>query len=109
MKLIIGGACQGKRAYAKEQYGENANIVVDFHLFILDLIKKGIDPVEYISGSLRDYSDKVIICDDIFCGIVPTDPLLRRWRESLGHVLGIITRESDEVVRVFCGIGVKLK
>jgi len=109
MKLIIGGAYQGKREYAKKTYGENARLVVDFHLFTLDLIKKGVEPVSHIHEHLAEYKDAIIICDDIFCGIVPTSPLERKWRESLGRTLALIAGESDEVVRVFAGLGMKLK
>jgi len=109
MKLVIGGANQGKREYAKERYGESENFIADFHLTVLDLVKRGVDPVEYISGRMAEYADKVIICDDIFCGIVPEDPLARKWRESLGRALAIIAKESDEVIRVFCGLGMKIK
>jgi adenosyl cobinamide kinase/adenosyl cobinamide phosphate guanylyltransferase len=109
MILIIGGAHQGKREYAKKNYIENENFVVDFHLFVLDLIKKGVEPVEYIRDRLQEYKNSVIICDDIFCGIVPVDPTERKWRESLGRALAVIAEESDEVVRVFCGLGMKLK
>jgi len=109
MKLIIGGAHQGKREYARKNYGENASLVADFHLFVLDLIKKGVEPVDYIEGHLQEYRDKIIICDDIFCGIVPASPIERKWRESLGRALAVIAGESDEVVRVFCGLGMKIK
>jgi len=109
MKLVIGGASQGKRAYAAEYYGDDFEIIADFHLLILELLKKGASPVEYMNEHLPEYEDKVIICDDIFCGVVPEDPLMRRWRESLGNVIAVIAKESDEVVRVFCGLGVRLK
>jgi len=108
MKLIIGGAYQGKRQYALKHYGDQI-IIADFHLKVLDWIKDDIDPVKHIQDKLSDYRNKVILCDDISCGVVPTDPLMRKWRESLGHTLALLTKESEEVVRVFCGIGTKLK
>ncbi len=108
MILIIGGAYQGKRQYALEHY-VGLEIVADFHLFILELIKKDVEPVAYVKEHLSDYADKVIICDDISCGVVPMDSLERKWRESLGHTLAFLAKESDEVVRVFCGIGTRLK
>lgn len=109
MKLVIGGAYQGKKEYAIEHYGNPENVIPDFHLFILELLKKDVGPVEYLTEHMSDYVDKVIICDDIFCGVVPADPLMRKWRESLGAVLAVITKECDEVVRVFCGLGMRLK
>lgn len=108
MKLIIGGAYQGKKKYAMENY-HGQPLLEEFHLMVLELVKSGIDPVEYVKGHLDEYRDMVILCDDISCGVVPVDPIERKWREELGRALGIITQNSDEVLRVFCGLGTKLK
>lgn len=108
MKLIIGGAFQGKEAYASEHFGEYTP-VKDFHKKVLELVKKGVDPSEYVTAHLEEYRNKVIISEDISCGVVPIDPLMRQWREALGRVLVIISWESDEVIRVFCGMGMKIK
>ena len=108
MKLIIGGAYQGKRQYALEHY-DGMELVVDFHLKVLGWLKEDIDPVSHLKDNLSDYQGKVIVCDDISCGVVPVDSLLRKWREAVGHTLTFLAKESDEVVRVFCGIGMRLK
>jgi adenosyl cobinamide kinase/adenosyl cobinamide phosphate guanylyltransferase len=108
MKLVIGGAHQGKRAYALEHY-VGMEIIDEFHLMVLEMIKNGVDPVLAVKSSLSVYANKVIICDDISCGVVPTDPIMRKWREELGRVLAILSRESDEVARLFCGIPTRLK
>lgn len=108
MKLIIGGAYQGKRQYAIENFG-GENIIADFHLTVLKLIKNGNDPLEYVKKNMQNYKDRVIICDDISCGVVPTDPLMRKWREAVGQVLAYIAKECEEVVRVFCGLGTRIK
>lgn len=108
MKLIIGGAYQGKKKYAMEYY-DGLPLLEEFHLMVLELVKSGIDPVEYVKSHLDEYRGMVILCDDISCGIVPVDPIERKWREELGRTLGVITQNSDEVVRVFCGLGTKLK
>lgn len=104
MKLVIGGAYQGKTEYARKHYA-GMEIATNFHLTILEMVKNGIDT----TLNLSEYANKVIICDDISCGVVPIDPIMRRWREELGRVLAILARESDEVVRLFCGIPTKLK
>lgn len=108
MKLIIGGAYQGKQQYAKEHYSDMC-LITDFHLQVLEWLKKEIDPVSYVKKNLGDYHDKVIITDDISCGVVPADPLMRNWREAMGHTLTLLSKESEEVVRVVCGIGMRLK
>jgi len=108
VKLIIGGAYQGKTEYAREQY-VGMDIVTEFHLKVLDMVKDGVDAVEKVKSSLPEYADKIIVCDDISCGVVPVDAVMRKWREELGRVLAILSRESDEVVRLFCGIPTRLK
>ncbi len=108
MKLIIGGAYQGKKQYAKEHFPQ-LDVVEDFHLIVLEQVKSGIDAVSHFKANISSYADKVIICDDISCGVVPIDFTMRKWREDLGHTLAVVSKESDEVVRVFCGIGTRLK
>jgi adenosyl cobinamide kinase/adenosyl cobinamide phosphate guanylyltransferase len=52
---------------------------------------------------------KIIICNDISCGVVPIDSEIRLWRESVGRILTILSKHADEVVRLFCGLGTKIK
>lgn len=108
MKLIIGGAYQGKKDYAATHYPQEP-VILDFHKVVLDWIRSGENPPQYFAAHLSEYQDKILICDDISCGIVPIEPLMRRWREDLGRVLVQVAKESDEVVRVFCGLGTKIK
>ena len=108
MKMIMGGAYQGKGQYAAEHYG-GMEPVRDFHALVLEWLKNGVDPMAYMEEHLEEYKDRVIVCDDIFCGVVPADPLERKWRESLGQLLARLTKDCDEVVRVFCGLGTRLK
>ena len=46
---------------------------------------------------------------EIGCGIVPTDPLEREWRQMTGRALSRIAGQSDQVTRVICGIGQRIK
>lgn len=119
MELIVGGAYQGKLDYAIETFGlddEDIYICADncepdfsvrcighLELYILYCVRKGKAP------EFKFRKDAVIICDDIFCGVVPTDKVERAWREETGRALGRITRASEHVTRVFCGLPQKLK
>ena len=124
MILVIGGAYQGKLDYAMEKYpGKSifqceidnplldltADVINSLHLLVLAQIRDGKDPPEYLLGLLPQLKDKTLICDDISCGVVPIDPEMRRWRESVGRCLALLSKNADEVVRVFCGIGSRLK
>ncbi len=108
MKLIIGGAFQGKTKYAREAFPDMAKIEA-FHELIKEQLEEGVDAIHLLKKNLEDYKNKVVICDDISCGVVPMDPKLRKWRETVGQALVILAGESDEVIRVFCGIGTRLK
>ncbi len=127
MTIIIGGAYQGKTAYATEQYGLSADDIfpcenethIDFskrcingfHLLVLAQLQAGIDPVGYIRDQLNTLNteDRIIIIDDISCGVVPMDPLMRLWREALGYTLAVLTRDASRVQRIFCGLANELK
>lgn len=50
--------------------------------YVLACIRAGIDPMEQLKE--QDLSDKVIICMDIFCGVVPIDATMRLWRHTRG-------------------------
>ena len=62
---------------------------------------------------LFDFIDKnqnlIIISDEIGNGIVPIDPFEREYREKTGRILIQLASKADEVVRVICGIGQKIK
>jgi len=124
MVLIFGGAYQGKLEYALAHYGNlsiyqcsgsspsadlSNDIVNSFHLLILAQIRAGVDTIPFIENNLQAFSSKIIISDDISCGIVPLSQETRHWRETTGRSLAFISRHADEVIRVFCGIGTRIK
>ena len=122
MKLIIGGAYQGKRAFAMEKLGIPETQIftcedtyIDFSKpcidrledYVLACVRAGIDPMEQLKG--QDLSDKVIICMDIFCGVVPIDETVRAWREQCGRTLTQVASRSRTVTRLFCGLDKRIK
>lgn len=125
MKLIIGGAYQGKLDYAREQSPPGASVArgtlsdpeIDFsgdiidslHRTVLAQLRNNMDPLAYMKEHLAQLAAKTVVCDDISCGVVPVDPEMRRWREAIGRVLVFLSQNADEVVRLFCGLPTKLK
>ena len=124
MILIYGGAFQGKTQYAMRNYLlENQDIyfcednTIDFskkainglHIFILKALMSGQDPEQYISDNLEKFKDKIILVDDISCGVVPLTPLERKWRESTGKCIRLLASECESVIRIFCGFAQFLK
>jgi len=120
MELVIGGAYQGKLDYAKKTYGlaegdifccgegstsvdRSRKCVCHLEFYVLSCIYAGIRP------DLEFRKDAVLICDDISCGVVPTDTTLRAWREETGRTLGALARQAEHVTRIFCGLPQKLK
>jgi len=126
MVLIIGGAYQGKLDYAREHFPgapviqcgegltdlnlpENSRIINAFHLFVLAQVRAGRDTPAYLEQHMETLRNKIIVCDDISCGVVPISPELRQWRESVGRSMGLLSRNAESVIRLFCGIASKIK
>lgn len=129
MKLVIGGYAQGKLGYAMERYGVEACqvwngrlpgeggpgasgqtvIINHVHELVKASLLKGGCPEEEIRAFVRRCPDCVMICDEIGNGIVPVEALEREYRERTGRILVELAKEAQEVVRVICGIGQKIK
>lgn len=120
--LIVGGACQGKREYAKNAYGlketeilpwneerEAASCIADLHLRVRACLEKGLTQQEVLEKLLPFCQGKIVLCDDIFCGVVPLDALERQWREVTGRLLCRLAQEADSVIRMQCGLPQAIK
>ena len=127
MKLIIGGYAQGKLDYVLSKYHLRENVVWDsvlpnnatiqdkpvivnhFHQWVKQRILDGGCPEEEMISFLDDYENCIIICDEIGNGIVPIDKFEREYRERVGRILIELAKRAEEVERVLCGIGQKIK
>ena len=132
MKLVIGGRAQGKLNYVlqhmtDENYqiydgvfpdeGELFNltkknewlIVNRFHKWVNKELKENRNPEEELEAFLKKGVRFVVISDEIGNGIVPVDAFEREYRERTGRMLIKLAEQADEVVRVLCGIGQKIK
>ena len=126
MVLIFGGAYQGKQDYALETYGLSAKdvyqcdlesmvinfdkkVIANLERFILACIKEEVSAKECLEDNIEKLRDKIIICDDISQGVVPVDKTERAWREMTGRTMTYLGQEADEVIRVFCGLGTRVK
>ena len=122
--LIIGGACQGKRAYAtetfslapeeilpadSEQITESIRCIDALHLRVKTLIETEDNPKEAFDRLAMLCREKIVICDDILCGIVPLEPAMREWREYTGRLLCLLAKQADCVIRMQCGIAQIIK
>ena len=124
MVLIIGGAYQGKLDFAKTAFTLSEDDIftcssseIDFSKrcinkieeFTLACIRCGTDPSEYFKAHKDDWKDSILICEDIFCGVVPMGAEMRAWRQATGRLCQYLSREAAQVSRIFCGLEQRLK
>ena len=100
MILVVGGKYQGKHDFASKTF--TGREIVEFE----DVFRrwKGLgEESSLLSG------DMVLIADENSSGIVPADPVEFNYRERYNTLLLKAAARADEVYRVFCGIGMKIR
>lgn len=124
MNLIIGGAYQGKRDFAKSVFSLKETDIftcsgpeIDFSLpcidrleeFTLACVQADVDPIAYFQDREGQWAHCTLICQDIFCGVVPMEAELRKWRNVTGQLCQYLTKHAARVSRIFCGLEQRLK
>lgn len=116
MKLIIGGAYQGKLTWAVETFRLAPEDLWDLAQGDPVPGKKCYYHLEALTRRCKDwerylplFADAVVIGREIGSGVVPLDPVDRAWRERHGTALRCLAREADQVTRIFCGLPEVLK
>ncbi len=118
MRLITGGAYQGKTEFAVSEFGisdikdgEKCDIsevftvkcIKNYHILIRRLMDENIDPVEFTVKLCSYNKDITVIMNEVGCGIIPVEKSERLWREMCGRCGCIIAENSYSVARVICG------
>lgn len=121
MVLIIGGAYQGKVAFAKQTFSLAQEDIfscevgaeIDFSKKCIDKIenftRSCADPIAYFEAHRAQWQNSILILQDIFCGVVPMGEENREWRQSTGRLAQYLSREAEQVSRIFCGLEQRLK
>ena len=120
MDFIIGGAYQGKLSFAKESFGITEEEIHTCSAGEIDFSKRCIyaveeftwghpDPVGYFREHREAWQDCILILRDVFCGVVPMDAETRLWRQKTGRLAQYLSKEAQQVSRVFCGLEQRLK
>ncbi len=124
MILITGGAYQGKLEYAKKEFALRDDDVytcngidIDFSKRCIDkleefcwaCVRQGIEPKTYFQAHRDKWINHILICQDIFCGVVPMDADQREWRQAAGRLCQYLAGEAGQVSRIFCGLEQRLK
>ena len=84
-------------------------ILINLQAGIRRFIETGSLPLPFFEENLPRLREKVLIGDEIGCGIVPLDPLEREWRDQTGFVYQFLARESEIVDRIWAGLPVRMK
>ena len=124
MKMIIGGAYQGKEAFARASFPEltwtdgreasledlfRAEGILNFQDFIRREVSEGREVSGLAEQLISRNPEAVIVCQEVGYGVVPMDRLDREYREAVGRVCTVLASFSTQVTRVICGIGTVIK
>lgn len=124
MEMIIGGAFQGKSAYAKEHFPDvvwisggaaeeeellHADGILGFHEYIRKEMKEGREVSTLAAKLIQENPEVILVSDEVGYGVVPIDAFDRAYREAVGRVCTELAAHSSRVVRVVCGIGTVIK
>lgn len=108
MILIVGGLGAGKRNFVRTQLGYEPEQMTcrpeEDRPVLYDL--QELDPLPTEEALL---GREVVICNEVGCGVVPMDREDRRRREEVGMLCCRLAAQAQQVYRVTCGIGMRLK
>lgn len=129
MRFIIGGAFQGKLEFAcrllgrdqieRASYADGAEdsfeealkrpVIYRFHQYVRRLLEEEQSIEGFLALLEEQNPEAVIIMDEVGYGIVPIRPEERRFREEAGRTGQKLAKKAEEVYRVICGIGTRLR
>ena len=120
MKLVIGGAYQGKSEFVRRKFNIEpqkcdektaltAECINGYHNLVADLLLANQNPQEFTEKLIAANPDVIIICDEVGLGIVPLEAFQRRWREEVGRCLCLIAAKADYVCRILAGLESQIK
>lgn len=120
--LIIGGAYQGKRAFAEKKFHLNAqsfsdgadiplgekisSIAVD-HLHLL--VRRMLEEDKPVSSLRQQLEGHIVLCDELGCGVVPAEKEQNDWREATGRLCCDLAERADQVYWLRAGIAQCIK
>lgn len=126
MRVIIGGAHNGKREYVKRMLEGVLHHWIDCSVDDLTIPSDGIvvidriehwlaqteldepEAVEFVLKLVED-KDVIFILTDIGRGIVPMNAEQRRLRDACGRLYQRLIAQADDVTRIWYGLAQTLK
>ncbi len=115
--LVTGGLAQGKLDWALARSGytmeqtspdpaSTVPILTGLEELVRGTLEKGGEPESLLPALLEK---EYVLCREVGAGIVPIDPMERRWREETGRLCCKLAERAGGVVRLWCGIPQWLK
>lgn len=126
MHIIFGGAFNGKRQYVKEQPAARAlpwheqdlpspgepAVIAGLEKWIYHQLER-CEPEENIVAAIKRVAEspgeRIWILTDISRGIVPLDPLERKWRDATGRTYQYLFGAAEKITRIWYGIPQTIK
>ncbi|MGN7385631.1 bifunctional adenosylcobinamide kinase/adenosylcobinamide-phosphate guanylyltransferase [Sporosarcina sp. SAFN-015] len=126
MRIIVGGAHNGKREYVRRMLANVPHQWLDCSVgrlefpadvtVVIDRIEQWLaqtelpeaDAVEFILKSIGG-KDVIFILTDIGRGIVPMDAEQRKLRDACGRLYQRLMAQADDVTRIWYGLAQTLK
>lgn len=112
MVLVVGGIASGKRSYVASLGFRDADIATalgtDLPVLVglEEILRRG----PLYEPELNELCHKeVVCCLEVGLGVVPIDASERAWRELVGRTCAQLAQRADCVVRMVCGIPVRIK
>ena len=84
-------------------------MLTEFHAVIREKLAAGEDTQAYAQRLCAEQPELVVVSDEVGSGVVPISKEERLWREAVGRALCVVAEHAESVMRVMCGIGVRLK
>lgn len=106
LKLNLTSCKSADGADCSEEEFEEAKIVNHFHLYVKNHLRQfqTDEGWERFFRCLSEQNDKILIGDEIGCGIIPLDVIEREYREIYGRMMCRIAQDARRVTRIVCGV-----
>lgn len=126
MRVVIGGAYNGKRAYVKSilekegianvpwyegvlpNSGQEMIVVTDLERWLITFEGEETLAIEQVLQALKNRKS-IVILTDISRGIVPMDAETRELRDRCGRLYQKVIGQAEEVIQLWYGIPKKIK
>ena len=113
VRVFIGGGCECDADVLRSPAETEMQLILIRHgkteEFTLWCVRNGKDATEIFKENRDKWANSVLICMDIFCGVVPMGADMRAWRDMTGRLCAYLSSEAETVTRMFCGLEQRLK